>query len=135
MYHTGFQALRHTGSLLVVALMLATLPVLASTLPNQPVPSLDLHRYAGTWHEVARLPMYFQRKCLDGVVATYTPNPDGTIHVHNSCRTAKGLMSVNGIARIRDDQPAALQVRFAPAWLTWLPMAWAAYWVIAVDRE
>ncbi|HEY8587219.1 MAG TPA: lipocalin family protein [Rhodanobacter sp.] len=127
--------MRHFGLLLVIALVIATLPVSASTLPNQPVPSLDLHRYAGKWHEIARLPMYFQRKCLDGVVATYTPNPDGTIHVHNSCRTAKGPMSVNGIARISHDQPAALQVRFAPAWLTWLPMAWADYWVIEVDRD
>lgn len=135
MYHMGIQAMCRAGLLLAVTLAIVTLPVAASTLPNQPVSSLDLHRYAGTWHEIARLPMYFQRKCLDGVVATYTPSPDGTIHVHNSCRTAKGLMSVNGIARISDDQPAALQVRFAPAWLTWLPMAWADYWVIEVDCD
>jgi apolipoprotein D and lipocalin family protein len=26
-----------------------------------------------------------------------------------------------------------LQVRFAPAWLSWLPMVWGNYWVIDLD--
>lgn len=122
--------------LLLTTLLVFVLPLAAATtLPNRPVESLDLARYSGQWHEIARLPMYFQRKCLGAVVATYTPNPDGTIHVHNSCRTEKGPMSVDGVARIQSDQPAALEVRFAPAWLTWLPAAWAPYWVIEVDAD
>jgi apolipoprotein D and lipocalin family protein len=121
--------------LLMAALLAAALPTVAATLPNQPVPSLDIHRYAGQWHEIARLPMYFERKCLDAVIATYTPNPDGTVHIHNACRTSKGRMSVDGVARMKDNQPAALEVRFVPAWLTWLPMAWADYWVIEVDAD
>ncbi|MGB3748082.1 MAG: lipocalin family protein [Rhodanobacter sp.] len=119
--------------LLLVATVIAAWPAVAASLPNRPVPSLDLHRYAGRWHEIARLPMYFERKCLDAVVATYTPNPDGTIHVHNTCRTGKGPMSADGVARFKERQPAALEVRFAPGWLAWLPMAWADYWVIEVD--
>lgn len=121
--------------LLIVATMAFAWPAVATDLPNRPVPSLDLHRYAGQWHEIARLPMYFERKCLDAVVATYTPNPDGTIHVHNTCRTARGRMSVDGVARMKGGQPGALEVRFAPDWLTWLPMAWADYWVIEVDPD
>ncbi|WP_027485700.1 lipocalin family protein [Rhodanobacter sp. OR87] len=121
--------------LLTTAALAIAWPAAAASLPNRPVPALDLHRYAGQWHEIARLPMYFERKCLDAVVATYTPTPDGTVHVHNTCRTSKGRMSVDGVARMKDDQPAALEVRFAPAWLTWLPMAWADYWVIEVDAN
>jgi apolipoprotein D and lipocalin family protein len=121
--------------LLIVATLACAWPAAAASLPNQPVPSLDLHRYAGRWHEIARLPMYFERNCLDGVIATYTPDPDGTVHIHNTCRTSRGPMSVEGVARMKDDQPAALEVRFAPAWLTWLPMAWADYWVIEVDAD
>jgi apolipoprotein D and lipocalin family protein len=121
--------------LLMVATLACTGPVAAANLPNRPVPSLDLHRYAGQWHEIARLPMYFERRCLDGVVATYTPNPDGTVQIHNTCRTSTGPMSVEGVARMKDDQPAALEVRFAPAWLSWLPMARADYWVIEVDAD
>ena len=28
-----------------------------------------------------------------------------------------------------------LEVRFAPAWLGWLPMAWSAYWILKLDRD
>ena len=31
--------------------------------------------------------------------------------------------------------PGSLRVRFAPGWTSWLPLAWAPYWVIAVDPE
>jgi apolipoprotein D and lipocalin family protein len=30
---------------------------------------------------------------------------------------------------------AVLQVRFAPAWLAWLPQVWGDYWVIDLDAE
>jgi apolipoprotein D and lipocalin family protein len=30
---------------------------------------------------------------------------------------------------------AKLQVRFAPAWLSWVPLVWADYWVIALDDD
>ena len=44
------------------------------------VPSVDLGRYAGTWYEIARLPMWFQRHCVDST-ATYTPRSDGTLGI------------------------------------------------------
>lgn len=119
--------------LLLASLILAAPAVATTPLPNQPVRSLDLNHYAGVWHEIARLPMFFERKCLDGVTATYTPNPDGTVRVDNTCRTRKGQMAVTGVARIKDGQPGALEVRFAPGWLSWLPVSWADYWVIEVD--
>jgi len=28
-----------------------------------------------------------------------------------------------------------LEVRFAPAWLSWLPMVWGDYWVIDLSNE
>jgi apolipoprotein D and lipocalin family protein len=28
-----------------------------------------------------------------------------------------------------------LQVRFAPAWLSWLPLVWGNYWVIDLDER
>lgn len=121
--------------LLLLAALALAIPATATTLPNQPVRSLDLNRYAGRWHEIARLPMFFERKCLNGVTATYTPNPDGTVRVDNTCRTRKGQMAITGLARIKDDQPAALEVRFAPGWLSWLPVSWADYWVIEVDPD
>ncbi len=108
------------------------------TQPVQSVPRLDLQRYAGRWHEIARLPMSFQRRCDGEVTATYRLEPDGTVAVHNACRTAQGrMLHAEGVARQPRprDEPARLQVRFAPAWLGWLPWVWADYWVIALDDE
>ncbi|MFP7721893.1 lipocalin family protein [Lysobacter sp. A3-1-A15] len=103
---------------------------------NQPVASLDLQRYAGTWHEIAHLPMFFQRHCVDTVTATYTPRPDGTIDVRNACRTTGGDMDEStGVARPVEGLNGALQVRFAPEWLAWLPVVWADYWVIGLDSD
>jgi apolipoprotein D and lipocalin family protein len=41
------------------------------------VPMVELHRYAGTWYEIARLPNWFQRQCAGDVTATYTLLEDG----------------------------------------------------------
>ena len=105
-------------------------------LPNVPVAALNVQRYSGQWHEIARLPMYFQRHCLDQVTATYTPLANGQIRVDNACRTEEGktLRSI-GVARKVAGKPGQLQVRFAPEWLTWLPMVWADYWVVDLDAQ
>ena len=39
-----------------------------------------------------------------------------------------------GVARTVDGRTSTLEVRFAPAWLSWLPMVWGDYWVIALDE-
>ncbi|HEY4293337.1 lipocalin family protein [Luteibacter sp.] len=108
-----------------------------ATAPVTPVSHLDLERYTGTWHEIARLPMYFQRKCTGPVTATYTLRADGTVAVHNECVTADGgTISSDGVARRPEPfSQGKLQVRFAPKWLSWLPMVWADYWVIALDDD
>ncbi|WP_109126412.1 lipocalin family protein [Dyella sp. C11] len=105
------------------------------TLPNEPVKQLDLKRYLGEWHEIAHLPMFFQRQCVDSITATYTAMPDGQVHVHNACRTQEGGHdAADGVARTTE-KAGALQVRFAPAWLSWLPWVWADYWVLDVDPD
>jgi apolipoprotein D and lipocalin family protein len=105
-------------------------------LVNQPIPSLDLQRYAGRWHEIAHLPMYFQRHCVDDITATYTPRADGKVAVHNACRDETGAMqSSDGVARTVPGKPGALKVRFAPDWLAWLPWVWADYWVVDLDPD
>ncbi len=107
-----------------------------AAMANQPVAQLDLARYAGNWHEIAHLPMFFQRKCADRITATYSPLPTGNIKVVNACRTREGeAMQSSGEARKVAGKPGALQVRFAPAWLSWVPMVWADYWVIDLDPE
>ncbi len=115
----------------------ATLVVLAAVpAPPPAVPSLDLSRYAGLWYELARLPNRFQKGCVGDVTADYTPKSDG-LAVDNRCRRGDGTLDeVKGRARRPDTgQPAALQVRFAPAWLGWLPFVWADYRVIELADD
>jgi apolipoprotein D and lipocalin family protein len=49
----------------------------------------------------------------------------------NACRTAEGVISAQGVAVVPNpQQPGQLRVRFAPAWLSFLPFVWGDYWVI-----
>ncbi len=100
------------------------------------VPSVDLQRYAGTWHEIARLPNRFQAQCVSEVTATYTPRDDGTVAVVNRCRTPAGTLdSADGLARAQDDTNAKLTVSFLPPALRWLPIGRGDYWVIELDPD
>lgn len=107
----------------------------ATAAPLATVPTLDTARYAGTWYEIAKYPNFFQRKCLSDTVARYSAQDDGTIRVDNRCTgTGNQVEQVTGVAR----QPGGagspqLVVRFAPAWLSFLPFVWADYWVIDLD--
>ena len=117
----------------LLAMAMASTPI---AIGNAPVADLDLARYTGKWHEIAHLPMYFQRNCINDITATYTVLPDGTVRVDNACRNAEGTMDRSvGVAKTVPGQPGALKVRFAPSWLTWLPMVWADYWVIEKDPD
>ena len=117
---------------LLLSLMLA-----AGSAPLATIPSLDVQRYAGTWYEIAKYPNRFQRKCVSNTSATYKALADGKIEVTNRCRRADGDYQVaTGLAR----QPGGpgspkLEVRFAPAALSFLPFVWGDSWVIDLDPD
>jgi apolipoprotein D and lipocalin family protein len=114
----------------------AALSAAPATATNAPVPRLDLQRYAGQWHEIAHIPMFFQRQCVNNITATYTLNADGTVGVRNACRTKGGVTDASlGVARTVPGTPGALKLRFAPRILSWLPWVWADYWVIDLDPD
>ncbi len=50
---------------------------------------VDLQRYQGTWYELARLPMFFQRNCVRSQ-AEYRLRDDGRLAVNNRCETTSG---------------------------------------------
>jgi apolipoprotein D and lipocalin family protein len=126
-------------TLLVAVAVIAALPLVlvAADTPLRVVPDVDLTRYAGTWYEIARLPNRFQAKCAGEVVAAYELQSDGRIVVTNRCRTTTGDVTVaTGIARRVDGRPASvLEVRFAPAFLSFLPAVWGDYQIIALGRD
>ena len=108
--------------------------------PLQVVAPVDLQRYAGIWHEQARLPNRFQKQCAGPVSAEYTPQPDGTVQVVNRCVREDGNFDeAVGTARVVPvaGQPGAgrLEVRFAPAWLSWLPLVWGDYWILGLADD
>ncbi len=103
------------------------------------VARLDLLRYAGTWHEQARLPAPFEHGCSGQPCATYAPlgTHPGQWAVHNACRGANGQLRIaDGVARmVPGSGGARLQISFMPTWLRWLPLAWADLWVLHVDES
>jgi len=116
----------------LITLMLASLSALP---PLTVVNNLDPARYAGEWFEIARLPNRFQNQCAGDVVARYRSRPSGGFDVINRCRKADGTVSeAAGVARPVANAPSSvLQVRFAPAFLSFLPQVWGDYQVMALD--
>jgi apolipoprotein D and lipocalin family protein len=131
--------LRSTCAALALGLATLSLPAWAAgeQSPLQTIEKLDLQRYLGTWHEIARTPNWFQQKCAGESRAEYSLNPGGTLRVLNRCRMADGSLNeaVGEARRVGSADSAQLLVRFAPAWLSWLPMVWGDYWVIDLDPD
>lgn len=129
--------------LLLAALFVASAQGVLASEPLPVVPQLDLDRYAGRWHEIARLPMRQERLCASGSVADYTllsvgpDDSDIVLGVTNRCRTRDGRVAVAiGDARVvPGSRGARLKVCFAPQWLRWLPAVWADYWILHVDAD
>ena len=101
------------------------------------VDNVDLNAYAGTWYEIGRLPMYFQKQCAGDVTANYTQKTDGSgITVTNKCTAKDGsAITADGLAKPADESGSKLKVTFLPKWIRWLPVGRADYWVLARDAD
>lgn len=110
-------------------------PLRADPPPLNTIERLDVARYMGTWYQIAHYPNRFQAKCVGETSATYSLTPSGTVSVLNRCRLADGRMNeALGEARqLGGPDSPRLQVRFAPAWLGFLPFVWGNYWIIDLD--
>jgi apolipoprotein D and lipocalin family protein len=99
--------------------------------------SVDLSRYAGTWYEIARLPMWFQRHCVDSK-AVYTVRSDGRVGVHNECVTDDGgLVMADGVATVVD---AKTNARLMVVFDNWFARLFGSsregnYWILDLDPE
>ena len=99
---------------------------------------LDVPRYMGLWHQIAHLPNRFQAVCAAETRANYSLQEDGRVRVVNECREANGTIErAEGVARPNRewDDAARLEVRFAPAWLSFLPFVWGDYWILALEPD
>ncbi|MEO5897825.1 MAG: lipocalin family protein [Vicinamibacterales bacterium] len=120
-----------------VVVAAATAMINADTTPLRVVPDLDYKRYAGRWYEIARLPNRFEKKCVGNVTATYTLRSDGRVTVTNRCKESNGSTSeATGIARrVEGKPPSVLQVRFAPAFLSFIAKVWGDYHVMELGPQ
>jgi apolipoprotein D and lipocalin family protein len=123
---------------ILIGVVLMSAAVSAQNLaPVRTVDRVDLDRYLGDWFEIARYPNRFQRDCAGDVKARYARRDDGRIDVLNQCREGDGTTTdARGVARVVDPQTSAkLEVRFAPAFLSFLPMVWGDYWIIGLADD
>ena len=114
-----------------------SMPAQAELAPLKTVAAVDVPRYMGTWHEVAKYPNWFQKKCASSTQATYTLQTDGGVQVLNRCKTVKGewTEALGAARQIGGPTSPQLKVRFAPAWLSFIPMVWGDYWIIDLDTD
>lgn len=93
----------------------------------EPIKAVELERYLGTWHELARYENRFEKGC-EAVTAEYTKRDDGLVGVLNTCR--KGGVdgkkdTAEGKARIVEGSNGAkLKVSFFG------PFFFGDYWVL-----
>jgi apolipoprotein D and lipocalin family protein len=130
-------------ALIALGLLGATITVLAAARERAghselvPIGSLDVPRYLGTWYEIAKYPNRFQKQCDGDTTAHYSLQPDGSLQVINRCRRADGRIeqAVGSARQLGASDSPKLEVRFAPGWLSFLPMVWGDYWVIDLDPD
>lgn len=118
--------------------LLASCQSMSPSAGNHPrlptVRRVDLKKYSGTWHEVARLPQIYENGCLQAT-AEYTPNPDGSVKVVNTCYKKRGkVTAIEGKAvPVPGSRNARLKVSFLGlAALAPVPDE-GNYWIIALD--
>ena len=124
-------------ALVVLCLTLGACARVAQKGDLSTVASVDLSRYAGTWYEIARLPMWFQRHCVYSK-AIYSSRPDGLVGVHNECVTESGgIEQAEGVATVVDPKTNA---RLAVVFDNWFARLFGSsrdgnYWILDLDPE
>lgn len=103
----------------------------AAPAPLTTVPSVDLQRYLGTWHELARYDNWFQDEDCVNVTAEYGIDEDGDVSVLNTCRDAAGAVTetAEGYARVVEGSGNA-RLRVSFFW----PF-FGDYWVVALADD
>lgn len=126
------------AALAVLGLALASF---STSCHNVPAPatakSVDLNRYSGRWHEIARLPMPFQ-KSGEAAIAEYGGNADGTLSVHNIAIRPDGTQhDIRGHAKILNPpENTRLAVRFHTWFGPLIPVPEEGnYWILHVDER
>jgi apolipoprotein D and lipocalin family protein len=129
---------RQTASSLPAVLATAMVSS-AHTLPRmKAVPQLDMARFVGRWHEIARLPSLPQRLSDRRIRVDIEPLAGDRLRLRRTSTEPDGsdrVQEVSGRRRYPVQEPGQLQSTRAPAWLRWLPQVWNDRWVLVLDRQ
>ncbi|MCT4642921.1 MAG: lipocalin family protein [Bacteriovoracaceae bacterium] len=102
--------------------------------PLPTVENVDIHKYLGTWYEIARFDQKFQKNCT-AVTATYTLRKNGSVNVLNKCRKYNingKLKKAKARAWITDKNTnAKLKVQFFLRFIKINAFA-GNYWILAL---
>jgi apolipoprotein D and lipocalin family protein len=124
------------GVMLLLALgIMSSCSMNGSATPPATAKHVNLSRYTGRWHEIARLPMPFQ-KADEAAIAEYGANPDGTLSVHNIAIRPDGSQhDIRGTATVLNPpENTKLAVRFSTWFGPLIPVPKEGnYWVLHVD--
>ncbi len=128
-----------TTATAVVTIGLPLAERLLAARQHAPLPAaahVDPARFAGTWHEIARLPTAFDDRFVGQPSVHYAWHGD-RLEVVNRCTDRHDHERVrHASARVVPDSGnAKLEVTMLPPWLQWLPLAWADHWVLHVDER
>ena len=98
------------------------------------VPFVELNKYLGKWHEIARIDHSFQKGCKNSI-AEYSMRSDGDIKVVNSCDITGNDKRKQAVGRAWVTEPTTnskLRVQF---FLTGFKIGFLSgqYWIIALD--
>lgn len=99
--------------------------------PLDVVPTVDLNRYAGTWYEIASLPVSAQKGCYC-TKAEYSLMEDGVVKVVNTCRRDSATGTIDRIEGkafvVPGSNNSKLRVQF------FWPFR-GDYWIIMLDEN
>lgn len=116
----------------IISLSVFTLFIVACSSKHEPLATVEkvqLDKYLGTWHEIARFEHFFEKDCKN-VSANYSMLNEDTIKVINKCTkiTTNQKKEVTGRAYALDSSNSKLKVSFFRPF-------YGDYWVLDLDED
>ncbi|WP_068470978.1 lipocalin family protein [Candidatus Protochlamydia phocaeensis] len=102
------------------------------------VAHVDLHRYMGTWYEIARLRDPWKWACAHNTLSIYTLKADGSIHIVTQCQTGNSPHEVEraeGSAVVMDQASNAKLKLIFPPFQRFNWVFSGEYWIIQLADD